>query len=90
MSQRLNYNKKILELIESMMDTFPDLRFNQILSNLNINKSLIENNMVIGVQDNYYEESKNTYLEAKKSYDKIIEDYLKVVGDYNKWNKNLL
>ena len=84
MSQRLNYNKKILELIESMMDTFPDLRFNQILSNLNINKSLIENNMVIGVQDNYYEESKNTYLEAKKSYDKIIEDYLKVVGDYNK------
>ena len=51
-NERQMYNLKILEILKSYVLSYPDLRFNQIISNLNI----------IDVDDlSFYRESKETY-----------------------------
>jgi len=59
-NERQMYNLKILEVLKSYVLSYPDLRFNQIINNLNITE----------VDDlSFYRESKETYndiLEATK------------------------
>jgi len=48
---RLDYNRKILEIISEITEMYPDLRFHQVLSLLNMEK----------IPDRFYEESEVTY-----------------------------
>lgn len=49
--ERLEYNRKILEVIKDQVEAHPDYRFIQLLWALSI----------VDGQDNFYEESKATY-----------------------------
>lgn len=39
---RQHYNKQILELLSAYVDRYPDMRFGQMLSNLNIASHILE------------------------------------------------
>ena len=52
---RQEANLKILEIIEEQIKQYPDLRFNQILTNLKINVTEYTGDRTL-IKDNYYEE----------------------------------
>lgn len=54
---RLEANRQILELVSMAVESFPDMRFHQILQNLGAEKPAI---------DQWYEESEETLCNIKK------------------------
>lgn len=50
-TNRYIYNKKIVEIINSWIENYPDLRFNQILADLHLDNPL----------EDFHEESDITY-----------------------------
>jgi len=67
-NNRQQYNKEIIVHINKLIDEFPDLRFCQILSALNINEIAADMVNSVGdhfIVDNFYEESKVTLNKMK-------------------------
>ena len=61
-NERQKYNLKILDILKSYVLSYPDLRFNQIINNLNI----------VEVDDlSFYRESKETYDDILTATKKI-------------------
>lgn len=64
---RQEANRKIVELIITQIEGNPDLRFNQILSNLKINKERLNEQLQIsGLEDLYNEEPTVTLLRIQE------------------------
>lgn len=59
MIDRLKYNRKILKLLTRMVERYPELRFTQILTNLNLDC------------DRFYEEPNETYERLAKDSKKF-------------------
>ena len=62
MNRRQEYNKKIIKLLELVVEKYPDLRFCQILSTLDLDKN------------NFHEESDVTYKVIKDIIACLYED----------------
>lgn len=61
---RQHYNKQILEYLAAYADRYPDMRFGQILSNLNIAthyKGYNEHTQESAYSDIFYTESEDTH-----------------------------
>lgn len=57
--RRKYYNAKILSYIGYMLNKYPDLRFTQLLFDINIGT---------GIDNKYYEEPWVTYIKLKKDF----------------------
>ena len=68
-------NKKILKMLESYVETYPDMRFQQILYAFGVTESMydIETNESV-VEDLYYEESNVTLQRMREVQTNMIED----------------
>ena len=68
--ERLDYNRKILEKLKEYIESYPDLRFGQILRNFDIVKELnitsARGTTEIYWKDDFYLESKETWERMKK------------------------
>ena len=70
MMTRLEANIKILNIIKQLACMFPDMRFNQLLSNIQV---------VLEDKDQFYEESEKTldrlrnYINTRKNDYKVLE-----------------
>ena len=68
--ERQKYNRLILEEISKMVEKYPDIRFNQLLYSMRINKEpentarLVNGNIII--VDKFNEESSKTYQALKE------------------------
>ncbi len=60
LKSRQEYNLLILERIKAHLELYPEIRFGQMLSNLNIVKYKFINNEMT-TRDPFYEESEDTY-----------------------------
>jgi hypothetical protein len=66
---RQKYNEMILSVITEAVHNEPDLRFGQILANLNIikyEKYRADPNITLITKDPFYEESEETYNKLRK------------------------
>lgn len=70
LENRLEYNKKILELLSMLVEKYPDLRFNQILWQLEIIQKDKDGNII----DNFYEEPSVTFERIKNDYKIIAQE----------------
>ena len=59
-NSRLEANRKIIGLLANLVETYPDWRFHQILTNVNVNVSELDNNGLLMCKDMFYEESEDT------------------------------
>ena len=68
-------NKKILKMLESYVEIYPDMRFQQILYAFGVTESMydIETNESV-VEDLYYEESNVTLQRMREVQTNMIED----------------
>ena len=68
-------NKKILKMLESYVEIYPDMRFQQILYAFGVTESMydIETNES-QVEDLYYEESNVTLQRMREVQSNMIED----------------
>ena len=68
-------NKKILKMLESYVEIYPDMRFQQILYAFGVTESTydIETNESV-VEDLYYEESNVTLQRMREVQTNMIED----------------
>lgn len=55
--ERQQTNRELMNIVKGWVEAYPDMRFNQILSNLGVTRE---------GQDLYYEESKETLQRVKK------------------------
>ena len=68
-------NKKILKMLEGYVETYPDMRFQQILYAFGVTESMydVETNES-QVEDLYYEESNVTLQRMREVQSNMIED----------------
>ena len=79
-NNRQQYNKDIIKLLETYINKYPDIRFQQMLYNLNI----IENN-----KDKFNEESKETFNKLNYYIIKQYHDISQNNDMFNKTYKNI-
>ena len=79
-NNRQQYNKDIIKLLETYINKYPDIRFQQMLYNLNI----IENN-----KDKFNEESKETFNKLNYYITIQYHDISQNNDMFNKTYKNI-
>jgi len=68
MSERQKYNRLLLEEISAQVEAYPDLRFHQILHNIDVTELDVNIDEVNRASsDKFNEESKKTYERVLKS-----------------------